>query len=95
MKGVARRNRTVGLDKPCSRCGKPIHHTYVGPIKGVCGRCADGRRRKRVRTVRLGHVVKGPKWNERGGKAPSLVKITLAMIAGGAAVAFVLSKLFG
>ncbi len=39
--------RTVALDKPCSLCGQPVHHTYQGPIEGICGRCGDKVTKKR------------------------------------------------
>ena len=32
---------TVGLDKPCRKCGKPIYFRYKGPVEGLCGRCSD------------------------------------------------------
>lgn len=38
--------RKVGLDKPCTLCGQPIHHSYRGPVEGVCGRCTDRIARK-------------------------------------------------
>ncbi len=41
----------VAADKPCLRCGRPIHYSYRGPVEGHCGRCADrGGRRERGRT---------------------------------------------
>ena len=33
---------TLGLDEPCGKCGQPIYFNYQGPVKGLCGRCADG-----------------------------------------------------
>ena len=49
--------RTVGLDKPCTQCGRPIYYNYQGPVEGLCGRCADhrqkasSRRSGRTRTI--------------------------------------------
>jgi hypothetical protein len=37
--------RTVGLDKPCKVCGRPVYFNYKGPVEGVCGRCSDRKRR--------------------------------------------------
>jgi hypothetical protein len=39
--------RTVGLDKPCAGCGKPVYYNYKSPVEGLCGRCADKSRRKK------------------------------------------------
>ena len=51
MKGVSRKPRTVGLDKPCRVCGQPIHFTYSGPVEGVCGRCVDERKRRSTASI--------------------------------------------
>ncbi|MGQ0614643.1 MAG: hypothetical protein ACT4PV_12985 [Planctomycetaceae bacterium] len=41
----------VAADKPCLRCGRPVHFSYKGPVEGLCGRCSDrGSRRERGRT---------------------------------------------
>ena len=49
--------RGLGLDKPCSKCGKEIYYGYSGPYEGICGRCTDKviaqQRRTRSRTVRV------------------------------------------
>ena len=94
MKQAERRPRTVGLDKLCSRCGAPIHHTYVGPVEGVCGRCTDKRRGRRVRTRRLDMNVNGhaPK---RRSTASTVVLVSIVMVVGALAVAFALSRLLG
>jgi len=84
----------VGLDKPCRKCGAPIHHTYTGPVEGVCGRCSDTRRRRRVSTRRLGTDVMGhaPK---RRSTASTVVLVLLVMLVGGVAGTFALSWLLG
>jgi hypothetical protein len=38
---------TVGLDVPCTKCGRPIYYNYKGPVEGLCGRCSDTTRRPR------------------------------------------------
>jgi hypothetical protein len=58
--------RTVGLDKPCTQCGRPIYFNYQGPIEGVCGRCADRRRTgsrpaRRTRTILVDRSGPGTK----------------------------------
>jgi hypothetical protein len=35
------KGRTVGLDKPCRSCGRPVYYNYQSPVEGLCGRCAD------------------------------------------------------
>ena len=94
MKGATRKPRTVGLDKPCSKCGAPIHNTYVGPVEGVCGRCSDKRRGRRVRTRRLGMDVRGhaPK---RRSTASTVVLISIVMVVGAVGGTYVLSRLLG
>ena len=94
MKQAPRRPRTVGLDKPCSKCGAVIHHSYVGPVEGVCGRCSDTRRKKRVRTRRIG-MNAGPRVPKGRSTASNILLVGAAMVAGAAAVVFVLSKLMG
>lgn len=45
--------RKVGLDKPCTQCGRPVYFNYKGPVPGLCGRCADrSRSRRRKRPLR-------------------------------------------
>lgn len=94
MKQAPRRPRTVGLDKQCSRCGAPIHHTYVGPVEGVCGRCTDKRRGKRVRTRRVALHGNGPAPKRRS-TASAVVLISVVMVGGAAAVVLVLRMLLG
>ena len=88
------RPRTVGLDKPCRKCGAPIHHTYAGPVEGVCGRCTDKRRRRRVRTRRLGMSVTSHAPSRRS-TASTVVLVSIVMVVGAVAVAFALSRLLG
>jgi len=94
MKQAQRRPKTVGLDKPCSMCGAPIHHTYAGPVEGVCGRCTDKRRRKRVRTRRVALHGNGPAPKRRS-TASAVVLVSLVMVGGAAAVLLVLRLLLG
>jgi len=94
MKQAQRRPRTVGLDKPCSKCGAPIHHTYAGPVEGVCGRCTDNRRRKRVRTRRVALHGNRPAPKRRS-TASAVVLISVVMVGGAAAVLLVLRLLLG
>ena len=84
----------MGLDKPCSKCGEPIHHTYVGPVEGVCGRCSDTRRRNRVRTRRIGMNVQG-RAPKRRSTASTVLLVCVVMVGGAAAVAYALSRFLG
>jgi len=85
--------RTIGLDKPCRVCGKPIHYTYSGPVEGVCGRCADRRRPRGRRPYHRAMVL------HRGGperppsKAAAAVKLSLVVVLGAAAVMVALKYL--
>ncbi len=95
MTTASRRPRTVGLDKPCRVCGKPIHYTYSGPVEGVCGRCTDkrGRRGGSVRAYHRGMVFdRAPK---RRSKAAIAVLLTIVIVGGAVAVAFALGLLVG
>jgi len=84
----------VGLDKPCSKCGAAIHHTYVGPVEGVCGRCADQRRGRRVSTRRLGQI--GGRRTRKGRSTASTVAlVATVMVVGAAAVVIALNLLLG
>ena len=94
MKQATQRPRTVGLDKPCRKCGAPIHHTYAGPAEGVCGRCADKRRGRRVRAYHRGMVVEG-RAPKRRSTASIVALIVIVMVVGAVAVAFALSLLLG
>lgn len=42
----------LGLDVPCSQCGRPIYYNYKGPVAGLCGRCSDGSRKPVARFTR-------------------------------------------
>ena len=79
MKTLPRRPRTVGLDKPCRVCGKPIHYTYSGPVEGICGRCADKRPRRRVRPYHRGMTVGGTAPMRRS-TASTVVRLTIVML---------------
>ena len=94
MKQAQRRPRTVGLDKQCSMCGAPIHHTYAGPVEGVCGRCTDKRRRKRVRTRRVALHGNRPAPKRRS-TASTVVLVSVVMAGGAVAVVLVLKLLLG
>lgn len=77
--GVNRGQRTVGLDKPCQMCGRPIYYAYQGPYEGVCGRCTDrmkrkSRRRRRRQTIPV---------RQKGTSARrALVIVLVALLAG-------------
>jgi len=95
MNGTSRKPRTVGLDKPCSKCGKPIHYSYVGPVEGVCGRCVDKRvRKRRVRPYHMGMTV-GGRAPKRRSNASTVVVLILVMVVGSVLVAVALGKLLG
>jgi hypothetical protein len=95
MKAPPRKARTLRLDKPCRKCGEPVHHTYVGPIEGVCGRCTDRKPRRRpVRGYHRGMVVErgAPKGRST---ASTVVLLCLVMVVGAVAVAFALGLFLG
>ncbi|MHC4960350.1 MAG: hypothetical protein ACYTGN_18530 [Planctomycetota bacterium] len=92
MARIKQRARTVGLDKPCRRCGKPIHYSYVGPIKGLCGQCADSRPAQSLRRYHRGMTV-GPAPKRPMSKAAVALLIIVVCLAGTAAVAFGLGYL--
>ncbi|MHC4338755.1 MAG: hypothetical protein ACYSX0_00895 [Planctomycetota bacterium] len=94
MKGLSRRSRTIGLDKPCQVCGKPIHYTYAGPVEEVCGRCTDKRRGRRVRAYHRGMTAKDRAPNRRS-TTSIVVLISIVMVVGAVVVAFALSLLLG
>ena len=95
MKQAPRRPRTVGLDKPCRKCGRPIHHTYVGPVEGLCGRCTDTGRRQRVRTRRIGLSSGGPRTPKRRSATATALLVGLAMLVGAAVLVLALDFLLG
>lgn len=73
--------RGLGLDRPCSVCGKEIYYNYSGPFEGVCGRCTDRMVAKHRRTTGRRTVVV-----ERVGRRAGLfLVVTLAFLAGAAA----------
>jgi hypothetical protein len=81
----------VGLDKPCRSCGKPIHYSYIGPIKGLCGTCADRRTRRVRKSYRRGMVVSPLQRRERRiGRLQTGIVIAGICVAGAAVVAVVL-----
>jgi len=94
----SRRTRTIGLDKPCRVCGKPVHRTYSALTDGVCGGCADKRRPAPPKGTRPYHramVLRrgGP---DRPASATTVaVKICIAIAVGVAAVMAVLRLLLG
>ena len=94
MRGLSRGPKTVGLDKSCRVCGKPIHFNYAGPVDGVCGRCVDKRRGGRVRAYHRGFIVKGRAPNRRS-TASTVVLVSTVIVVGAVAVAFALSLFMG
>ncbi len=72
--------RGLGLDRPCSMCGKEIYYNYSGPFEGICGRCTDRMIAKHRRTTKRRTVVV-----ERVGRAGLFLVITLTFLAGAAA----------
>ena len=94
MKGASRKPRTLRLDKPCRVCGEPIHHTYAGPVEGVCGRCADKRRGRGVRAYHRGMIVEG-RVPKRRSTASVVVLLCIVVVVGSVAVAVALSLLLG
>jgi hypothetical protein len=83
---ATRRPRTVGLDKPCRSCGKPVHYTYAATGGGLCGRCADRRRPKRARGYHRGTVVERGGSGRRSSPAAIAAKLIVVVVLGGAAV---------
>lgn len=82
--------RTVGLDKPCGMCGKPVYYNYKSPVEGLCGRCADRARRQRKPRVRK---VRRPGGSRRGGARGWIaVAVTVAV---GAVLAWLLGPFLG
>lgn len=85
----ARPARTVGLDKPCEICGKPVYYNYKSPVEGLCGRCADQvRRRRDPRYPRLHRP------GRRRSRWPLLAALALTVLVG-AALALLLGPYLG
>ena len=95
MARVSRRPKTVGLDRPCRVCGKPIHYKYSGPVEGVCGRCADTRRTKGVRRYHRGMVLRRNARKQRRSKASTVVLVCVVLVVGSAVVAAVFRFMLG
>jgi len=96
--GDSRRTRTIGLDKPCRGCGKPVHHTYSALTDGLCGSCADKRRPAPPKGTRPYHRAMVLRRGEAGGPPSATavaVKICIAIAIGVAAVMAVLRLLLG
>ena len=73
--------RGLGLDRPCSMCGKEIYYNYSGPFEGVCGRCTD-----RIVAKHRGTTVRRTVVVERVRRSAGLfLVVTLAFLAGAAA----------
>ncbi len=89
MARVSRRPKTVGLDRPCGVCEKPMHYTYSGPVEGVCGRCADKRRTKGVRAYHRGMVVRRNARKQRRSKASMVVLVCVLLVVLGVGAAVV------
>ena len=83
--------RTVGLDKPCRKCGKPVSYLYKGPVEGVCGQCTDSRRRMPTRAHAHGIVVDRRRAGRRGRSLVAV--IALLLVVGAAGVALLLDFL--
>jgi hypothetical protein len=95
MKAPPRKARTLSLDKPCKVCGEPVHHTYSGPVEGVCGRCSDKKpRRKPMRAYHRGMTVDRSAPNRRS-TASTVVLLCIVMVVGAVAVAFALGLFLG
>lgn len=94
MNRTSRQPRPLALDKPCKVCGEPVHYAYSGPIEGVCGRCTDRRRGRRARAYHKGMVVPRPQPGRRS-TASAIVLISVVMVVGAVAVAYVLNQLLG
>ena len=92
---ASRPAKTVGLDKPCRVCGKPIHYTYSGPADGVCGRCADKRRPRRTRSYHRGTVVSRGEPGRHQSTTTIAVRICIVLVVGVIAVMAVLRLLLG
>jgi len=78
--------KAVGLDKPCTVCGRTVYFNYKGPVDGVCGRCADrmkSAKRRRRRPARPG----GP---DDGRRSPLGLRLAVAFVALAAAAAIFL-----
>ncbi len=84
--------RTVGLDKPCAKCGRPVSYLYKGPVEGVCGRCSDSRRRTPTRAHAHGIVVDRRRAGRRG-RSNLVAVIALLLVVGAAGVALLLDFL--
>ncbi len=95
MARVSRRPRTVGLDRTCRVCEKPMHYTYSGPVAGVCGRCADKRGPKGVRAYHRGMVVRRSARKQRGSKTSMVVLLCVVLVVGSAVVAAVFRFVLG
>jgi hypothetical protein len=83
---ASRQTRTVGLDKPCRSCGKPVHYTYAATTNGLCGRCADRRRPKKGRGYHRGIVLDRGGSRRRSSAAAVAMKTLAVVLLGGAAV---------
>lgn len=94
----SRQSRTIGLDKPCRVCGKPVHRTYSDLTDGVCGSCADKRRPAPPKGIRPYHramVVRRGEPSRPQSATAVAVKICIAIAVGVAAVMVVLRLLLG
>ncbi|HEX5136711.1 MAG TPA: hypothetical protein VFY93_07050 [Planctomycetota bacterium] len=72
---------TVGLDVPCTKCGRPIYYNYKGPVDGVCGRCTDTiRKPQRPRNSRRIGFFEG---RRSRGWITIVIILSLAVLAAG------------
>jgi len=94
---VSRRSRTVGLDKPCRVCGKPVHYSYAALMDGMCGSCADKGRPKKpqLRPYHRATVLQRGEPGQPASATAVAVKICVAIVIGVVAVMAVLRMLLG
>ncbi len=72
---------TVGLDKPCRKCGRPIYFNYKGPVDGLCGRCSDTGKRTPVPFARSRRISFFHR-RGRGAASNTLFAVVLLAVVG-------------
>ena len=74
--------RPIAVDRPCRACGEPIYFNYKGPIEGLCGRCTDRERARRLPVPARRHL-RLPRLPRAAARALVFLAVFLAGVAVG------------